>query len=245
MEFYNIVNIYADKFIPIFIRVMVMLAFIPFIGSTTTPVIVRTGIGLALTLLLVPIVNVNMEDPLRAVFEAFFVGAALGLIVRIVLGAIETAGQWMSISMGIGVAAVFNPQFGEVLGPLSLFYSLMGMGLFFILDIHHFFIEAIVRSFDITTVQYQSMFSAVLKLNELFFPLAFKIAAPIFLVQVLVNLSMGFLSRAMPQANIFFISFPLLIGVGITFMALTLGLTFMVMAKSFVHIKDAMMFLVK
>ena len=70
MEFYNIVNIYADKFIPIFIRVMVMLAFIPFIGSTTTPVIVRTGIGLALTLLLVPIVNVNMEDPLRAVFEA-------------------------------------------------------------------------------------------------------------------------------------------------------------------------------
>jgi len=71
MEFYNIVNIYADKFIPIFIRVMVMLAFIPFIGSTTTPVIVRTGIGLALTLLLVPIVNVNMEDPMRAVFEAF------------------------------------------------------------------------------------------------------------------------------------------------------------------------------
>ena len=151
MEFYNLVNIYADKFIPIFIRVMVMLAFIPFIGSTTTPVIVRTGIGLALTLLLVPIVNVNMEDPLRAVFEAFFVGAALGLIVRLVLGAIETAGQWMSISMGIGVAAVFNPQFGETLGPLSLFYSLMGMGLFFILDIHHFFIEAIVRSFDITT----------------------------------------------------------------------------------------------
>jgi len=78
MEFYNIVNIYADKFIPIFIRVMVMLAFIPFIGSTTTPVIVRTGIGLALTLLLVPIVNVNMEDPMRAVFRGFFRGRSTG-----------------------------------------------------------------------------------------------------------------------------------------------------------------------
>jgi flagellar biosynthetic protein FliR len=165
--------------------------------------------------------------------------------VRLVLGAIETAGQWMSLSMGIGVAAVFNPQFGEVLGPLSLFYSLMGMGLFFILDIHHFFIEAIVRSFDITTINYQGIFAAVLKLNALFFPLAFKIAAPIFLVQILVNLSMGFLSRAMPQANIFFVSFPLLIGVGIIFMALTLGLTFMVMTKSFIHVKDAMMILVR
>ncbi|HMK61498.1 MAG TPA: flagellar biosynthetic protein FliR [Dissulfurispiraceae bacterium] len=245
MEIYNLVNTYADKFIPIFIRVMVMLAFIPFIGTTSTPVAVRTGLGLALTLLLVPVVKVNLDDPLRAVFEAFFVGAALGLLVKIVLGAIETAGQWMSISMGIGVASVFNPQFGEVLGPLSLFYSLMGMGLFFILDIHYFFIEAIIRSFDITSVQYSSMFSAIMKLNLMFFPLAFKIAAPIFLVQVLVNLSMGFLSRAMPQANIFFISFPLLIGVGIIFMALTLGLTFMVMSKSFVHIKDAMIYLVR
>ncbi|MGO9380333.1 MAG: flagellar biosynthetic protein FliR [Dissulfurispiraceae bacterium] len=245
MEFYNIANIYADKFIPIFIRVMVMLAFIPFIGSTTTPVIVRTGIGLALTLLLVPIVNVHLDDPLKAVFEAFFVGSALGLIVRIIIGALETAGQWMSISMGMGMAAVFNPQFSEEVSPLSLFYSLMGMGLFFILDIHHFFIEAIVRSFDLTTVQYQGIFSAVLKLNDMLFPLAFKIAAPIFLVQVLVNLSMGFLSRAMPQANIFFVSFPLLLGVGIIFMALTLGLTFMVMTKSFVYIKDAMTFLVR
>jgi flagellar biosynthetic protein FliR len=121
----------------------------------------------------------------------------------------------------------------------------MGMGLFFILDIHHFFIEAIVRSFDVTTVNYPGIFAAVLKLNALFFPLAFKIAAPIFLVQMLVNLSMGFLSRAMPQANIFFVSFPLLIGVGIIFMALTLGLAFMVMAKSFVHIKDAMIILVR
>lgn len=245
MEFYNMVTIYADKFIPVFIRVMVLIAFIPFIGTTSTPVIVRTGIGLALTLLLVPVVNVNTNEPLKAIFEAFFIGAALGLMVRLVLGAIETAAQWMSIAMGIGVASVFNPQFGEVLGPLSLFYSLIGMGLFFLLDIHQFFIEAIVRSFDVTTVHYQSIFAAVMKLNSLFFPLAFKIAAPIFLVQVLVNLSMGFLSRAMPQANIFFVSFPLLIGVGIMFMALTLGLTFMVMAKSFVHVKDAMMILVR
>jgi flagellar biosynthetic protein FliR len=56
---------------------------------------------------------------------------------------------------------------------------------------------------------------------------------------------MGFLSRAMPQANIFFVSFPLLIGAGIIFMALTLGLTFMVMTRSFVHIKDAAMMLVR
>jgi flagellar biosynthesis protein FliR len=245
MEFYNIVNIYAEKFVPVFIRVMVMLAFIPFIGSPNTPVAVRASLGLAITMLLLPVVTVNQDNALKSIFEAFFMGAALGLMVRIVLGAIETAAQWMSISMGLGVASVFNPQFGEVLGPLSLFYSLMAMGLFFILDIHHYFIEAIVRSFDVTTVQYTGIFGAILKLNSIFFPLAFKIAAPIFLVQVLVNLSMGFLSRALPQANIFFVSFPLLIAAGIVFMALSLGFTFMVMTKSLVHIRDAAMFVVR
>jgi flagellar biosynthetic protein FliR len=224
---------------------MVMIAFIPFLGSLNTPVVVRTSLGFAITILLIPVVNVNQGDLLNSLFEAFFIGAALGLMVRLVLGAIETAAQWMSISMGLGVAAVFNPQFGEVLGPLSLFYSLMGMGLFFILDIHHYFIEAIVRSFDLTSVQYSGIFDAIMKLNSFFFPLAFKIAAPIFLVQVLVNLSMGFLSRAMPQANIFFVSFPLLIAAGLMFMALSLGFMFMIMTRSFVHIKDATMLLVR
>jgi flagellar biosynthetic protein FliR len=245
MEFYNIAQIYGDKFVPVFIRVSVMLSFFPFIGTTNTPVAVRGALALALTMLLIPVVNVNPDNALRNIFEAVFIGAALGLMVKLVLGAIEMAAQWMSISMGLGIAAVFNPAFGETLGPLSLFYSLMGMGLFFILDIHHYFIEAMVRSFDVTTLQYGSVFHAIMKLNSIFFPLAFKIAAPIFLVQVLVNLSMGFLSRAMPQANIFFVSAPLLIVAGIIFMALTLGLTLMVMTRSFVHIKDASMLLVR
>ncbi|MCK7505599.1 MAG: flagellar biosynthetic protein FliR [Desulfobacterales bacterium] len=91
------------------------------------------------------------------------------------------------------------------------------MALFFILDIHHLFIEGIVRSFDMTTVHYTGIFNAVLKLNEMLFPLALKMAAPVILVQVLANLMIGFFSRAIPQANIFFISFPILITAGLVF----------------------------
>jgi flagellar biosynthesis protein FliR len=245
MEFYNLANMYADKFVPVFIRVIVMISFIPFIGSSNTPVSVRASLGLGIALLLMPVVTIRQNDPLLSLFEAFFMGAALGLMVKIVLGAMEAAAQWMSISMGLGIASVFNPAFGEVLGPLSLIYSLMGMCLFFILDIHHCFIEAIVRSFEVTSVQYAGIFDAILKLNAIFFPLAFKIAAPIFLVQILVNLSMGFLSKAMPQANIFFVSFPLLIAMGLLFMALSLEFTSMVMTRALVHIKDAALLIVR
>jgi flagellar biosynthetic protein FliR len=241
MELYNLINTYAEKFIPVFIRVAVILSFIPFIGARMTPIMVRTGFAIALTLLLLPVVNVKTGSPVRAIFEAFFIGSAIGLTARIILGAVETAAQWMSIEMGLGVAAIFNPQFGEVLSPLSLFYTFISMGLFFILDMHHYFIEGIVRSFDIGSIQYRGIFDSIIKLNAILFPLAFKIAAPVILVQVLINLAMGFLSRALPQANIFFISFPLLITSGIIFMALSLPLVLMVVSKAFINVKDAIM----
>ncbi|MBI3591990.1 MAG: flagellar biosynthetic protein FliR [Nitrospirae bacterium] len=241
MELYNLINTYSEKFIPIFIRVAVMISFIPFLGARTTPIMVRAAIAFSLTLLLLPVVNVRVDNPVKTIFEAFFIGTAIGLAARIILGAVEMAAQWMSIMMGLTVAAIFNPQFGEVLGPMSLFYSLVSMGMFFILDIHYYFIEGIVRSFDIADIHYKSIFDAIIKFNTFLFPLALKIAAPVMLVQLLANLAMGFLSRAIPQANIFFISFPLLITLGIIFMALSLPLTFIVLSKAFVHVKDVIM----
>ncbi len=241
MELYNLILTYGEKFVPIFIRVATILAFIPFLGARMTPVFMRIGLSLALTLLLLPIVQIQSANPAAAVFESFFIGLAIGLCARLILGAAEMAAQWISIQMGLSVAAVFNPQFGEVLGPLSLFYSMLAMGLFFVLDMHFFFIEGIARSFAITSIQYQGMFDAVLKLNSFMFPLAFKIAAPIFLIQVLINLGMGFLTKAMPQANIFFVSFPLLITSGLVSIALSLSLTFFVLSKAFEHMRDAVM----
>ena len=95
-----------------------------------------------------------------------------------------------------------------------------------------------MRSFDITSINYNNVFSSVMKLNALFFPLAFKLAAPVLVVQVLTNLAMGFLSKAIPQANIFFISMPLLIVLGLIFIVLSLPVSISVIEKAFMSMKD-------
>ncbi|MCL0033550.1 flagellar biosynthetic protein FliR [Thermodesulfovibrionales bacterium] len=248
MELYTMINIYAERFIIIFIRVAVILSFIPFIGGRLTPMKVRASLAIAITLLLLPVVpseNIKVDNPVEAVFEALFIGAAIGLTVRLILSAVEMAAQWISFQMGLGMAVVFNPAFGEILGPLSLFYSLLAMMVFFILGIHHFFILGIVRSFDISDIQYAGIFSSIMELNSIFFPLAFKIAAPVLVVQLMIYFSVGFLARALPQANIFFISFPLLIAVGILFVALSLPMVLMVISKAFMHVMDAIMVFVE
>lgn len=241
MELFNIVNIYSDKFIPVFIRVAVMLSFIPFLGAQTTPAMARAGLALALTLLLMPVVNVQTANPVKAIFEAFFVGTALGLCARIILAAVETAGQWMSIEIGFGMAAIFNPMFSEQLGPLSFFYTFVSMGIFFVLGIHYYFIEGIARSFELSSVDYTGIFGSIMKLNTLLFPLAFKIAAPVMLVQMIVNITLGFFAKVLPQANIFMVSIPLMIFLGLFFVTASMPLAIIVISKSFVHIKDAIL----
>lgn len=241
MEIYNLITVYGEKFIPVFIRVAVMLSFIPFIGAQQTPVMIRAAITLALTMMLLPVVKVDMVNPVKTVFEAFFIGAAMGLSVRIVMGSIEMAAQWISIESGMTAAAVFNPLFSETLGPLSLFYTFASMALFFEFDVHYYLIEGIVRSFDITSINYNSVFSSVISLNALFFQLAFKIAAPVLLVQTLAYIAMGFLSKAMPQTNIFFISFPLIITLSLLFIFLALPASISVIAKAFLNVKDTIM----
>ena len=181
----------------------------------------------------------------KALFEAFLVGSAMGLAMRIILAAIEMAAQWMSIQMGFGMAAVFNPLFGEQLGPLSFFYSIVAMSLFFIFDIHFYFIEGIARSFEASAIDYNGMAGSILKLSGLLFPLAFKMAAPVMLVLLMVNIAVGFLSRVLPQANLYFVSVPLHIVVGIFILVVSLPLTFLVIVKSFAHVKDAMLLFVR
>ncbi|MCX8070504.1 MAG: flagellar biosynthetic protein FliR, partial [Thermodesulfovibrionales bacterium] len=127
MEIYNLIRLYGDNFIPVFIRVAVMLGFIPFIGARMTPVVVRIGIILAITLLVLPVIEIKSEDLVKSIFEGFFMGLAMGLAARVVITAIEIASQWINLQLGLGMASVFNPLVGETLGPLTFFYTLLGM----------------------------------------------------------------------------------------------------------------------
>ncbi len=245
MELYNLIQLYSDRFIPVFVRVSLMLAFVPFIGARMTPMVVRLGLALAMTLLVLPVAEVRTDNMLVAIFEAFFVGLSMGLTVRVILTAIEMASQWINLQLGLGMASVFNPLVGETLGPITFFYTLLGMIIFFLLDLHHSFIEGIIRSFELSHIRFSSIFQGIVEHSKLMFPLAFKIAAPILLVQIIINIAMGFVSKVMPQANIFFVAVPLNIFLGIFFIILSIPIMVAVAARHFINVKEAIQVIVR
>lgn len=226
------------RFIPVFINVSIILFFLPYIGSRTVPVMFRFFFALSLSLAIMPIISVREENFLISLFNSIFFGLTIGVMVRIIISAVEIASHWMSLQIGFAVANVFNPQFGELMGPLTIFYEMFTIALFFSLDIHLSLIEITVKAFDFPLKI--SLARNVLDFSQIMFPLALKLSAPVILVQVLMNTGLGFLSRIMPQANVFFVGFPLLLATGIAVMWLSIPLFTMVLSKVFINLKDAL-----
>lgn len=238
MNYLELLTAEFYKFIPVFIRVSVILFFLPYIGSRTVPLIFRFFFAFAVSLAIMPFIPVKEENLFISLFNAVVFGLAIGLLIRVIIGAVETAAQWMSMQIGFSVANIFNPQFGELMGPLSVFYEMFTVALFFSLDLHLSLIEIMVSSF-----QFPAKFSFVgnvIEFSYLLFPLALKLSAPVLLVQVLMNMGLGFLSRIMPQANVFFVGFPLLLATGIATMWLSIPIFTMVLSKAFINLKDAL-----
>lgn len=229
-------NFYS--FVPIFVRVSIILFFLPYLGSRTVPVLFRFFLALSISLSIMSYVSPREDNFLIELFNAVVFGFTIGMIVRIIISAVEIASHWMSMQIGFAVANIFNPQFGEMMGPVTLFYEMFTVALFFSLDLHLTVVELILRSFDFPSKL--SFTGNVMAFSTLLFPLALKLAAPVIVVQVLMNIGLGFLSRIMPQANVFFVGFPLLLASGIAVMWLSTPLFTMVLSKAFVNLKDAL-----
>ncbi|MCS7214539.1 MAG: flagellar biosynthetic protein FliR [Thermodesulfovibrio sp.] len=234
-------NLYS--FIPVFVRVSTILFFLPYIGSRTVPIIFRFLFAFSISLSIMPFINSKEENLLISLFNAVVFGMAIGIMVRVIVSAVEIASQLMSIQIGFTIANVFNPQFGEIMGPLSVFYEMFTIALFFSLDLHLSFVEIMVKAFEFPAKF--SFSENILAFSYIMFPLALKLAAPVLLVQILMNIGLGFLSRIMPQANVFFVGFPLLLATGIAIMWLSTPIFTMVVSKAFLNLKDSLIGLLR
>ncbi len=238
MNYLDLLTTNLYNFIPVFIRVSIILFFIPYIGSRTVSLAFRFFLALAISLAIMPYLTIKEQNFLLSLFNAIIFGLSIGIMIRIIVAAVEIASHWMSLQIGFAVANIFNPQFGELMGPITLFYEMFTIALFFSLDLHLTLVELMIKSFDYPTKF--SLAGNILEFSYLMFPLAFKISAPVLLVQVLMNIGLGFLSRIMPQANVFFVGFPLLLATGIAVMWLDIPIFTMVLSKAFLNLKEAL-----
>ena len=150
----------------------------------------------------------------------------MSLSVYIILGAFEFAGELISYQAGLSMAQVVDPQGGFQITVISNLIELVALLLLFALNGHHVILKIIVQSFHTLPVgqfipNATTIDRFVLATGQLFV-IAIKLSAPVLIVLFLIQVSLGVISKFVPNINILVTSFPLTIIFGLLFTGLAL-----------------------
>jgi flagellar biosynthetic protein FliR len=85
----------------------------------------------------------------------------------------------------------------------------------------------------------------IIQLAQNMLGVALKLAAPMFATLLIVNTILAILGRAVPQMNIFALSFPITIGAGLVAMSLAMPFTLSLFEKEFMTLAETILALLK
>ena len=225
----------AASFMLAFARVGTLVMLLPGLGERLVPGRLRLSLALGLTLVLFPLIRTLLptgRDPAAMIgilAGEVAVGLVLGLAARILMGALQTAGNIVAAQLGLSFAMTVDPtQGGGQEAAVGNFITLLGVTLILAADVHHLAIAAIRDSYALlppigipdTGDAARLAIASVARS----FSLALRISAPFIAFGLLFNLGLGILSRLMPQMQVFFLAMPLTILAGLAILLAVLGL---------------------
>lgn len=215
-----------------FLRALALFSAMPVLGTRTVPLRVRIGlaafIAMAAQPVLPPIAPVALDTPpaLLVAAQQVVVGLAMGFAVRIVVAAVEFAGELIGLQMGLNFAAFFDPLSASTATTTSRFFGTTIAWLFIVGNGHLLVILALVQSFVAFPVGPEPLAflhaAQPQRWGAQVFAGGLAIALPLVVMMMLVNLVLGVISRVAPQINVFSIGFPVTLAVGLLGMLVTL-----------------------
>jgi flagellar biosynthesis protein FliR len=204
----------------IFARIGTALMLLPGFGEVYVMQRFRLLLGFLVSLLLTPILAPLLPPlPGSAVKLADIVGSEvviglfLGTVSRILLAALDTAGTVASFQLGLSAAQIFNPMAASQGSLPGTLYSVLGVLLIFLTDLHHMLLRALVDSYDVFA---PGVLPPLNDLSEMIarsvagaFVIGIEMAAPFILLGLVFFIALGIVGRLVPQLQIMFVTLPL------------------------------------
>jgi flagellar biosynthetic protein FliR len=222
----------AEAFTLVLVRIGAMIMMVPTFGDASIPASVKWGLTILITLLLFPVVKAGIPPTgdlgftslVLGIAGEMFIGIVIGFAARIMFAGIQLAGEMLGFQMGFSAASVIDPTSSIQVSVIAEFLYLMSLLLFMTVNAHHIFISAIAESYQAApplSVHFSGpLLQTLVTLSKDVFVIAIKISAPVMAVLLFTNVAMGLVARTVPQMNIFIVSFPLQIAVGLIFIGI-------------------------
>lgn len=218
----------------VFARIGAMVMLMPGIGETVVPQRIRLSFAVLMAILLAPLVAqsvtrlpVGLGALAGAVIHEVLVGLMIGLILKLFVSSLTTAGEIISIQTTLSFAQTANPAGAPSSTAVATFLSMLGLVLIMVTDLHHLFIGAMVKSYDIfpftRAVPVNDAAALAVRTVADSFKLGVQLAAPVLVFSIVFNLATGLVGRVMPSFQIFFVTSPLSVILGLSLLGLSLG----------------------
>lgn len=211
----------------VMMRCVGVVSTAPIFGHHAIPKLVKVGLAATLAIALARTAGATagtmpliMAAPLELV-----IGLSLGFILTMGFQAVELCGRIISLQLGLSIGSVFSPTQEEGGTAIDPFFSILAGLLFLALGLHLAIVETIAHSF--TAYPVGGGWPADLPLTgartiALSLELGARVALPIALVLLLVELAVALLARAIPQINVFIFGLPLKMMAGIAILAMAM-----------------------
>lgn len=213
-----------------FVRMLALISTAPIFGETRVPRQVKVGLAVLLAIAIaptldpLPVVPVVSLAGIWILTQQVLIGVAMGFSMRLVFTAVQAAGEYAGLQMGLSFASFFDPTSGGQTMVLARLLNLLAMLIFLGFDMHLMVIAALVESFQILPIANAPLAAngwmlLVLSAGQIF-STGLMLSLPLITTLLTINLAMGILNRASPQFNIFAIGFPITLLVGLVMLLL-------------------------
>ena len=210
---------WIGQFLWPFVRMLALVGASPLFAESSIPNMAKIGLAVMLTVAVapslgpMPAIPLNSYGALWILVQQILIGMSIGLVMRIVFAAVQTAGEFVGLQMSLSFASFFDPSIGANTAVLSRLFNIVATLLFLSLDGHLLMLAALMRSFEVLPVGLDGLdpngWGVLLEWGGTIFTAGLLLALPLICSQLTVNLALGILNRASPQLTVFAIGFPI------------------------------------
>lgn len=226
---------WVAQFILTLARLSFVIAFMPGIGERMIPAQMRVYLllGLSAAISGMGITNYVLPDSLTdlgvLVIMELLLSLFLGIGLRVVVWVLNIAGSVIAQSIGLaqplGVALENEAQTAT-----ANLLSMAGAALLFSMDFHIHVISSWIGLYQTIPIGGSSWITQAFLFDSIYAAFAFAVllAWPFVAMNLLYNVCLGFINKAMPQMMVAFVGAPFLVGAGLFLLAVSIGAMLMV-----------------
>ncbi len=223
----------AQLFFLALTRVLALLIQVPVLAGRATPDPIKIGLGLLVTMVIVPWQPLPADAPTldvinftAAIFRELLIGTLAGFAANLVFGALQIAGSMIGLGSGFAAGQILNPTLGDTGSAMDQVFVILATLLFLVMDGHHVFLLGVQRTFIAIPLNKPLPSLDMARLIVMFSELVaagVQMSLSVVGTLLLTDIAMGLLARVAPQIQIFFLGIPVKVGIGL--LALGLSLT--------------------